>query len=133
MPSGGLIAEGLTRSIIGAFFEVYNTLGYGFLEHIYAMALERELRNRGHRVARELSVRIMYKGDHLGTQRLDMIVDDKLVVEIKSTYHLHPVAIRQLYNYLRGTNLEVGLVLHFGREPKFYRQICKNDWANRGG
>lgn len=118
-----LIEGRLTQSVIGAFFEVYNTLGFGFLEHIYVLAMERELRSRGHHVAREVAVSVMYKGEHLGTQRIDMIVDSKLVVEVKSTYQLHGFAIRQIYNYLRGTNLEVGLILHFGPEPKFYRQI----------
>ncbi len=121
-----LLEERLTHAVIGAFFEVYNTLGFGFLEHVYVMALERELRDRGHRVAREVAVRIMYKNEHLSTQRLDMIVDDRLVVETKSAHQLPPAAIRQLFNYLKGTNLEVGLLLHFGPEPKFYRQIRKN-------
>ncbi len=123
---GNLIEDELTQSVIGAFYEVYNTLGFGFLEHVYIMAMERELRHRGHTVAREVRVRVMYKGEHLATQRLDMIVDDKLVIETKSTYQLHPTAIRQLFNYLKGTNLEVGLVLHFGPEPKFYRQVRSN-------
>ena len=120
-----LIEEALTQAVIGAFYEVYNTLGFGFLEHLYVMALERELRARGHRVAREVSVRVLYKGDELGTQRLDMIVDDKLVVETKSTFDLHKAAERQVYNYLRATGLEVGLLLHFGPKPRFYRTICR--------
>lgn len=123
---GQLIEETLTDSVIGAFYEVYNTLGFGFLEHLYRMALERELVARGHRVAREVVIRVSYKGDELGTQRLDMIVDKKLVVEIKSTYQLHKAAARQVYNYLRATNLEVGLLLHFGPEPVFYRLISRN-------
>ena len=122
----GLIEEPLTQSIIGAFYEVYNTLGFGFLEHLYVMALERELRERGHTVNREVSVPISYKGERLGTQRIDMIVDEKVVVETKSTLQLSPIAERQLYNYLRATNLEVGLLLHFGSQPRFYRQIKKN-------
>jgi GxxExxY protein len=121
-----LIEERLTRSIIGAFYSVYRTLGFGFLEHVYIMALERELRARGHRVAREMSVDVMYKGEELCTQRLDMVVDDRVVVEIKSTYELHPAAQRQLYKYLRATKLEVGLLFHFGREPEFYRLMCRN-------
>ena len=118
-----LIQEPITRDIIGAFYEVYNTLGFGFLEHIYVMALERELRSRGHLVRREMGVCVMYKGEELAYQRLDMVVDDKVVVEVKSTYELHKAAQRQVYNYLRATNLEVGLLLHFGPEPKFYRSI----------
>ena len=123
MSEDQLIEGKLTQSVINAFFEVYNELGFGFLEHAYVMAMDRELRDRGHNVAREVAVSVMYKGDHLTTQRLDMIVDGKLVVEIKSTYHLHPAAIRQLFSYLRGTGLQVGLLLHFGPEPKFYRQV----------
>src|SRR5688572_4764645 len=121
-----LIEERLTRSIIGAFYRVYRTLGFGFLEHVYILALERELRVRGHQVAREVGVRIMYDGEELCTQRLDMVVDDKVVVETKSTYELHPAAQRQLYNYLRATRLEVGLLFHFGREPQFYRLMYRN-------
>ena len=116
-----LVHESLTRSVIGAFYEVYNTLGFGFLEHTYILALERELRSRGHRVRREAGVCVMYKVKELAYQRLDMIVDDILIVEVKSTAELHRGANRQVYNYLRATNLEIGLLLHFGPEPKFYR------------
>jgi GxxExxY protein len=126
MSRKGLIEEPLTQSVIGAFYEVYNTLGFGFLEHLYVMALERELRKRGHTVNREVSVPVSYKGEHLGTQRIDMIVDAKVVVELKSTLQLSPIAERQLYNYLRATNLEVGLLFHFGPQPRFFRQIKKN-------
>lgn len=121
-----LQSEALTRSVIGAFFEVYNTLGFGFLEHVYLLAMERELRARGHGVAREVGVCITYKGEHLTFQRLDMIVDETLVVETKSSYELHPAARRQVFNYLRATRLEIGLLLHFGPEPKFYRLISSN-------
>jgi GxxExxY protein len=123
-----LIEEELTRDAIGAFYEVYNTLGFGFLEHIYVMALERELRNRGHDVRREVGIRVMYKGDELAYQRMDMIVDDRLIIETKSTYELHKAARRQLYNYLRATHLEVGLLFHFGPQPRFYRAVHRNTW-----
>ena len=74
--TGILLEEELTHSVIGAFFDVYNTLGYGFLEHVYAMALERELLARGHRVGREVSVNIAYKGITLTSQRLDLVIDN---------------------------------------------------------
>lgn len=121
-----LIEGPLSHSAIGAFYEVYNTLGFGFLEHVYVMALERELIARRHRVAREVRVRICYKGEELTSQRLDMIVDDKLVIEMKAGYDLHKAAPRQLYNYLRATRLELGLLFHFGPEPAFFRVICPN-------
>jgi GxxExxY protein len=121
-----LFEQALTRSVIGAFFDVYNTLRFGFLEHIYIVALERELLARGHRVAREVGVCVMYKGVELGTQRLDMIVDEKLIVETKATAELHKSAHRQLQSYLRATKLEIGLLLHFGPEANYYRLICRN-------
>lgn len=122
-----LIAEKLTESIIGVFYVVYNTLGFGFLESLYLNALEYELVARGHWVEREVNVQVKYKGRVLGTQRIDMIVDGTVVIEVKSTAELHRSATRQLYNYLRATNLEVGLLLHFGPEAKFIPQVCPND------
>ena len=119
-----MIHERLTHSVIGAFFEVYNTLGFGFLEQIYLAALEIELLERGRRVNREVRVQVRYKGREIGWQRLDMVVDDALVVEAKSTTELHPTAGRQLQNYLCATRLDVGLLLHFGARPRFYRLIA---------
>src|SRR6059058_2813166 len=121
MEKVALVEEARTHSIIGAFFDVYNALGFGFLEHLYVTALERELVAREHRVARELTVRVFYKGTELGYQRLDMVIDEVVVVEIKSTRELRKPAVRQIYNYLRATNLEVGLLFHFGPEPRFFR------------
>lgn len=75
---------------------------------------------------REVSVRVMYKGHPVGFQRLDMIVDDRVLVETKSTYELPVTAKRQVLNYLRATNLEVGLLLHFGPDAKFHRFVSLN-------
>ncbi|MFL5563153.1 MAG: GxxExxY protein [Gemmatimonadaceae bacterium] len=125
MARGELIHERLTHSVIGAFFEVYNTLGFGFLEQIYLGALTVELRERGHRVDREMSVRVMYKGTAIAWQRLDMIVDSALVVEVKSTTELHSSARRQLLSYLCATRLEVGMLLHFGPKASFYRLVSE--------
>ena len=118
-----LFHESLTRSVIGAFFEVYNNLESGYLEQLYAAPLSIELHARGHVVDREVNVRVFYKGTEIGWQRLDMIVDGVLVVEVKSTKELHPIAHRQLQNYLSATKLDVGLLLHFGPKPKFHR-LC---------
>ncbi|HUQ81379.1 MAG TPA: GxxExxY protein [Gemmatimonadaceae bacterium] len=101
----------------GGFYEVYNTLGFGFREHIYKMALERELRERGHLVQRERLIDVFYKNKRLGRDRIDLIVDEVLVIGIKSTTYLNPGARDQLYSYLRSTNFEVGLLLHFGPNP----------------
>jgi GxxExxY protein len=125
MALGELIEERLTHSVIGAFFDVYNTLGFGFLEHVYVKALEIELKERGHLVAREVAVPVFYKGAIVAEQRLDMVVDKKLVVEVKSTQELNGAAARQVYNYLRSTNLKLGLLLHFGPQARFYRSIYR--------
>jgi GxxExxY protein len=123
MSDHALLEETLTRSVIGAFYAVYNTLGFGFLEQVYLSALEREVLARGHAVGREVYVPVCYKGELISRQRIDMIVDERLVIEAKSTQDLHKSAARQVYNYLRATHLEVGLLLHFGPDPAFYRLV----------
>jgi GxxExxY protein len=122
----GLVEEGLTHSVIRAFYDVHRELGFGFREYLYALALERELVAKGHRVDREVGVIVYYRGEPLAWQTLDMIVDEKLVLEVKAAERLHPNARRQLFSYLCATRLEIGLLLHFGREPKFQRVICEN-------
>lgn len=124
---GGLIEEELSHSVIGAFYKVHRTLGAGFLESVYAAALELELRNRGHDVGREVLVVVRYEGVNIAHQRLDMLVNERLIIEIKATEKLHKDASRQLFNYLRATNLELGLLLHFGPSAAFYRVVCENN------
>ena len=126
-----LLEERLTHAVIGAFFDVYNTLGFGFREHIYVLALERELCAKGHNVAREVAVMVYYRGEPLARQKLDMVVDDTLVLEVKATEHLPPTSTAQLFSYLCGTNMEVGLLLHFGRRPKFHPVVCENHLKHR--
>lgn len=123
MSEDRLLERKTSAAIIGAFYDVYNTLGFGFLEHVYSLALERELVKRGHTVDREVVVTIMYKGEVLTTQRLDMVVDHKVVIENKSTSALPPFTRRQIRNYLKASTLEVGLILHFGPTAKFYRIV----------
>ncbi|HYC51802.1 MAG TPA: GxxExxY protein [Gemmatimonadaceae bacterium] len=117
-----LAEEALTHSIIGAFFEVYNTLGYGFLESVYVEALVRELRRRRHRVEREALVKVWYKGEIIARQRVDLLVDEKIVIEVKAGPQLPPTASRQLCNYIRGSDKEVGLLLFFGPAPRYFRE-----------
>lgn len=125
-PRIGLIGEELTGSAIGAFFAVYDALGSGFLEHIYAEALTRELRKRGHHVTREVAVPVFYKGEKIALQRLDVLVDGRLVVEVKAAPDTFSAGARQLFNYLRATRLEIGLLFTFGSQPEFKRVVCRN-------
>jgi GxxExxY protein len=128
---GGLLEERLTHSVIGSSFTVHRELGFGYREFIYALALERELVAKGHRVDREVAVMVYYRGEPLARQTLDMVVDGKLLVENKSTERLHPQASVQLFSYLCATTLEIGLLLHVGHEPKFYRAVCENRFKVR--
>lgn len=118
-----LIESELSRSIIAAFYTVYNYFGYGLAEVVYAAALEYELLRRGHTVARELAIQIRYEDRIVAWQRLDMVVDGKVIVEMKATERMPPYAERQLRNYLRATQYRVGLLLHFGPEPKVHRLV----------
>lgn len=126
-----LLAADITGSILDSFRDVHRELGFGYREYIYALALERDLIAKGHRVDREVAVMVYYRGEPLARQTLDMIVDEKVVIENKSTEHLHPMAQVQLFSYLCATDLEVGLLLHFGREATFQRLICENHLKHR--
>jgi GxxExxY protein len=90
-------------------------------DSMISIRAQRELMARGHSVGREVYAPVHYKGELLVRQRLDMVVDEMLIVEVKSTYELHRAATRQVLNYLRATNMDLGLLLHFGPEPKVYR------------
>jgi GxxExxY protein len=126
MADRDLTEEALTKAVIGAFYEVYNNLGYGFFEHVYVLALEMELRSRRLKVEREVWVPVYYKTIRIGYQRTDMLVERRLVVEAKSTEKLPESASRKLYNYLHATQLEIGLLLHFGPKAKFYPVVYRH-------
>jgi GxxExxY protein len=125
---GELLEAELVHDIVGAFFTVYNYFGCGLSEGVYADALEIELQDRGHKVVRELRVPITYKRRHVRWQRIDFVVDDKVIVENKAGPVLLQRDHDQTITYIRVTTFEVGLLLHFGPSPKFYRYI---DWPKR--
>jgi len=118
-----LIEAQLTGRIIQCFFTVYNTLGCGFLESVYRKALAVELARQGLHVRQEMPIEVFYDRIPVGNFRLDLLVNDKVAVELKATELLSPVARRQLINYLRASRLDVGLLLHFGAEAKFHRVV----------
>ena len=122
-----LLHEELTKAAIGAFYRTYNGLGFGFLESVYVNALMMELTALGLHVERERRVEVRYKGEVVGEYRCDLIVEGKVVVEVKASERLGEAAERQLYNYLRCGDLEVGLLLHFGLRPKFRRLVCARE------
>lgn len=128
-PKKRLLHEDVTRGVIDSFFTVYNKLGYGFLEKVYCAAMALELRKRGHRVAREVSVPVFYDGAPIAMYKIDFLTDDVVVVEVKSTAILNRDDPRQLLNNLKATPLDVGMLLHFGPKPKFYRLLAAEHFS----
>jgi GxxExxY protein len=124
-----LLERELTGEIIGAFFRCYNELGFGFLESVYRRALAIELRARNLRVFEEAPIEVYFRGVIAGNFRVDLLVNERVVVEVKAASTLGPTDKRQLINYLRATQLEVGLLLHFGPEPKFHR-FANRSWQS---
>jgi GxxExxY protein len=124
-----LFEEALTHKIIGAFFQVYNTLGHGFLESVYAKALEVELVRRGLHIAREVPADVYYNGQVVGLFRADMLVESRVLLELKGSRKIDQSDIAQLLNYLRATDLELGLLLHFGPRASFKRLIASNTFG----
>jgi GxxExxY protein len=123
-----LFEEALTRRIIGAFYDVYNALGYGFLESVYANALAVEIVSRGLHVVREARAEVRYRGEVVGTFRADLLVESRVVVGLKASPRLDPAYSFKVLNYLRATDLEVGLLLHFGPRPGIKRFIASDDF-----
>jgi GxxExxY protein len=117
----------LTREIIGAFYYVYHCLGYGFLESVYKKALLVELRYRGIPVAEEVPYRIEHRDVVVATPRVDLLVNDRVVVEAKAGRVLDPTAAAQLQNYLRASKIEIGLLFHFGPTPAVKRLIASRN------
>src|SRR6266498_3534006 len=104
----------LTEQIIKAFFKVYNTLGYGFLEKVYQNALQIELRNRGLTGVTQAPIQVFYEGQPVGEYFADLLVQDVVILEIKAVASLVADHGKQLINYLKASHREVGLVLNFG-------------------
>jgi GxxExxY protein len=111
----------LTRRVIGCFHDVYNELGHGLPEAVYAAALEIVLREAGINVLREHGIRIDFRGHVIGTYRLDFLVEEVLILELKAGVHLPPGSRAQLVTYLRITRRHVGLLLFFGPTPEVQR------------
>ena len=118
-----IIEKDLSHAIVGCFFDVYNELGYGFVEMLYARALEITMQQRGLRVDREYPITVTFRGQRIGFHRIDMLVERRVIVEIKSTERLAESSRRQLRNYVKALGVDLGILLHFGPIPKFYREL----------
>lgn len=116
----------LTDPILASFYAVYNDLGHGFSESVYTGAMLIDLSAAGHEVRRECPIVVRYRGHVVGDFRADLVVDSAVIVEIKCARAIDSAHESQLLNYLRGTSLEIGLVLNFGVRPTFRRLVFDN-------
>jgi len=111
----------ICESIVATCFYVYDRLGYGYLERVYSGALAIELRRRGHKAIREMIVPVFYERIQVARYTADFVIDDAIVLEVKSTETLSRADKRQLLNYLRCTAFSLGILFHFGPRPEFHR------------
>ena len=127
MGSPGLKHAGLTEQIIGIFYDVYNELGHGFLESVYEESLVIALREAGLEVRSQVPVPVWFRRHKVGEFRADMLVENEIILELKSARLLEPSHEAQLPPYLKSTNVEVGLLLNFGIRPQFRRLLFDNE------
>jgi GxxExxY protein len=116
----------LTETIIGTFYEVYNELGHGFIESVYEKSLAIALQQKGYEVLRQVAIPVWFRGVQVGDFDADLVVGSTVIAELKSARAIDPAHVAQLLNYLRATDIEVGLLLNFGPRPVFKRMVFEN-------
>lgn len=121
-----ILHKELTGSILKLFYEEYNVLGHGFIEKVYQNALHTELKNNGFEVESQKQIKVYYKNVEVGEYYADLIVNNKVILELKATESITEAHEFQLLNYLKSTNIEVGLLLNFGKKPEFCRKVFQN-------
>ncbi|MGI8733356.1 MAG: GxxExxY protein [Pyrinomonadaceae bacterium] len=121
----------LTQKVIGVFFEVYNELGHGFLESVYQRAFELALIAKGLAVCRKIEVPVWFRGEKIGDFEAAVLVESLLLLELKAVRCLDAAHEAQLLNYLRATDVEVGILFNFGVKPEFKRFAFENSRKQR--
>jgi GxxExxY protein len=117
----------LTEKIIGVFYEVYNELGHGFLESVYEQAMAIALAQQQIFFERQIAIPVWFRECRVGDFRADILVESKIIVELKAGRAIESAWEKQLLNYLRATDVEVGLLLNFGPSPQFRRLVFDNE------
>jgi GxxExxY protein len=118
-----IVKPHISYAIQGAFLDTYYELKYGLNEKLYARALELALAERGLSVEREFPIKVVFRGRQIGFHRLDMLVERRVIVEIKASEVLARAAFQQLRCYVSASRLQLGILLHYGPEPAFYREL----------
>ena len=121
-----LLHSETTNLIVKAYYNVYNKLGYGFLERVYENAMMIELDKLGLSVEKQKKINVYYDDDLVGEYFSDILVNEKIILELKAAKQITQKHNAQLLNYLKATNIEVGLLLNFGKKPSFKRQLFEN-------
>ena len=122
-----LLYKDITDRVLKCFYDVYDTLGYGFLEKVYERAMLVRLQEDNLEVKNQLPIKVFFHDVNVGDYFADIVVEEKLILELKAEEKLDQRSDYQLLNYLKATEMEVGLVLNFGRKPEFRRKIFTND------
>ncbi|MDQ3051813.1 MAG: GxxExxY protein [Bacteroidota bacterium] len=122
-----LLFKQLTGTAIKAYYKVFNTLGYGFLEKVYENAMGIELSRAGLNIKKQFPVTVYYEGIEVGYYIADLIIENSFIIEIKAMESLREEHEFQLINYLRATNIEVGLLMNFGKKAEYRRKIFMNE------
>jgi GxxExxY protein len=122
-----LLHEELSNKIIASFFKVYNTMGYGFLEKVYENSLFHELTSQNINAVKQFPIEVYYNKIKVGQYFAYIMADGKIIIEIKAAEGIAEEHELQLINYLKATNIEIGLLLNFGKKPEFRRKIFTND------
>jgi GxxExxY protein len=117
----------LTEKIIKCFYNVYHSLGYGFLEKVYENSLTFELKQNGLFTVQQMPIKVSYKDNPVGDYFADLVVENRIILELKAQEVLIPENEAQLLNYLKATEYEIGLLLNFGKKPEIKRRIFSND------
>jgi GxxExxY protein len=123
----GLKYADVTEKIIGIFYDVYNELGYGFLESVYEESLVIALRQAGLMVNRQVSVPVWFRNHKVGECRADVTVENCVLLELKCAKGMDPAHEAQVLHYVKSTDIEVGLLLNFGSKPQFRRLLFDNE------
>ena len=116
----------ITSKIIQAFYKVYNTLGYGFLEKVYENAMRIELGKSGLRVEQQKNIKVYYDSEQVGDYYADLLIENLVIVELKAAETICDEHETQLLNYLKATDIEVGLLINFGKKAEIKRKIFLN-------
>ena len=125
-----ILHKELSESIIKVFYEVYNELGYGFLEKVYQNAMYFELKSQGFKVEAQKKIKVYYKEELVGDFLADLLINDTIILELKACDGLVKAHYTQTLNYLKATNVEIGLLLNFGERPEIKRLIFTNNRKN---